>query len=56
MRFLWDITIGLIFRILFSPSPPRHIERDDTEVEHWAVKQSRTGRDDWDQDDPRNYG
>jgi len=56
MRFLWDITIGLILRILFSPSPTRYVERDDNAGDHWAIKQSRTGRDDWDQDDPRNYG
>ena len=56
MRFLRLTIAPKERRILFSPSPPRHIERDDTEVEHWAVKQSRTGRDDWDQDDPRNYG
>jgi len=38
MKFLWDITIGLIFRILFSPSPTRYVERDDTEVEHWVTQ------------------
>jgi len=55
MRFLWDITIGLIFRILFSPSPTRYVERDDNAGDHWAVKkEGRFGPDE--DDDFRNYG
>lgn len=55
MRFLWDITIGLIFRILFSPSPTRSRYVEGVERGHWVTVHEDEYGPDVD-DDFKNYG